>query len=215
MEVLVYLALIVLIVSIGIFYRFYPRMPAYRNRYEGFSSPAVAPAEPKCLQRNLDALTILRILPPCGDPHNTPTEDATDREELALILQKLTCLESDVANNGVSGYNTLALPYNTSHDAEPLPNFVGRCLNNGTRSRDLEIVIEKYDKRGKTLIHQITKRNGMDAGALLDNYEAVVRTTMKTLVDNCLAKQSNLDRPYGPRDPGFAVPYAVERLASY
>lgn len=216
MLLLGYLALIVLIVAAGIFYHVYPRMPPRsRNRYEGFASPAVAPAEPKCINRNADAQTILRILPPCGDPYNSPTEDATDRAELALILQKLTCLDADVANNGVAGYNTLALQYNTSHDAEPLTNFVGRCLNNGTQSRDLEIVIDKYDKRGKTLIAQITNRTGMDPAALYENYAAVIRTTMKTLTDNCLAPQSHLDVPFGPRDPGYSTPFSVSQLAPY
>jgi len=191
----------------------YPQMP--KNRYEGFSSPAVAPAEPKCIQRSLDAQTILRILPPCGDPYRSPGEDATDREELALILKKLTCLDADVANNGVAGYNTLSLQYNTSHDAEPLTNFVGRCLNNGTQSRDLEIVIDKYDKRGKTLINQITKRIGMDASSLMDNYDALLNTTMRTLKTNCLAPQSHLDVPFGPRDPGYSTPFSVATLAPY
>ena len=76
----------------------------------------------------------MSLFKPCPDV--LPSEDATDRVELALILNKLTCLDADVSNNGVDGYNTLKLPYNTSHDAEPLTNFVGRCLNNGTRSRD-------------------------------------------------------------------------------
>jgi len=213
MYVLAYLALIALVVAAGLYLKMYPRMP--RNRYEGFSSPAVAPAEPKCIQRSLDAQIILRILPPCRDPHNSPTEDATDREELALILKKLTCLDADVANNGVAGYNTLSLQYNTSHDAEPLTNFVGRCLNNGTQSRDLEIVIDKYDKRGKRLISQITKRSGMDASSLMSNYDALLNTTMKTLKTNCLAPQSHMDIPFGPRDPGYSTPHSVARLASY
>jgi len=211
MLVLGYLALIALIVAAGLFFRMYPRMP--KNRYEGFSSPAVAPAEPKCIQRSLDAQTILRILSPCTDP--SPTEDATDRAELALILKKLTCLDADVANNGVAGYNTLSLQYNTSHDAEPLTNFVGRCLNNGTQSRDLEIVIDKYDKRGKVLLNQITKRLGMDASSLMSNYDALLNTTMNTLKTNCLAPQSHLDIPFGPRDPGYSTPFSVARLASY
>lgn len=223
---LIYIALIVLIVSIGVFYRVYPRMPnipyhktpldGYR-RYspEGFANPAVAPQEPRCVQRSRDALAILKIIGPCRDQKNSPSEDDLDRQELALILQKLTCLDSDVNNNGVAGYNTLNLPYNTSHDLEPLTNFVGRCLNNGTRSRDLELIMDKYDVRGKTLIKQIMGRIGMDDKALQDNYQAVIRTTMKSLTDNCLAKQSNLDRPYGPRDPGYATPYSVERLASF
>jgi hypothetical protein len=224
MEVIIHIALVVLIVSIGIFYKMYPQMPNIRQhktptfgyrRIEGFANPAVAPQEPKCVQRSKDAQAILSIIGPCRDAKNSPSEDDVDRQELLLILQKLTCLDADVNNNGVAGYNTLYLPYNTSHDTEPLTNFIGRCLNNGTRSRDLEIVIDKYETRGKALINKITGRIGMDSKALLENYQVVIRTTMKSMTDTCLAAQSNLDRPFGPRDPGYATPFSVERLAPF
>jgi len=219
MKEFVYLGLIILIVGWGILYKLYPQFPPlFINRtakpIEKFANPAVAPFEPKCAQRNMDAQVILRLLPPCSDPKNSPSEDATDRAELALILSKLTCLEADVNNAGTPGYNTLNLPYNTTHDAEPLTNFVGRCLNNGTRSEDLELLIDKYDKRGKTLISGICSKAGMDAKTIQGHYDAVIRVTMNALTKNCLAFHSSLDIPFGPRDPGYMTPYSVEKLAS-
>jgi len=218
MKELVYLGLIILIVGWGILYKFYPQFPPVfvkrtARRKEYFANPAVAPFEPKCVQRNTDAQVILRLVPPCSDPKNAPTEDATDRAELSLILSKLTCLEADVNKGSKPSYNTLNLPYNTNHDAEPLTNFVGRCLNNGTRSEDLELVIDKYDKRGKTLISAICSRAGMDTKIIQEHYDAVIRVTMKALTKNCLAFHSSLDIPFGPRDPGYMTPYSVEKLA--
>jgi hypothetical protein len=138
-----------------------------------------------------------------------------DREELNLILKKLTCLDADATNSGVGGYNTLKLPYNTSHDAEPLSNFVGRCLNNGTKQRDIDIMIDKYDKRGKELIRNISSRIGMDSKEAQGNYNSLITNTLRILSTNCLAMRSSLDTPYGPRDPGFSTPYSVERLAPF
>lgn len=218
MDKLLYLGLIILIVAAGILLGGYPKFPpAEENKksVEHFSSPAVAPAQPKCAQRSSDAMFILRMLPACDDPKNTPSTDAIDREELKLILMKITCLDSDVANNGVVGYNTFKLPYNVHHDNEPLTNFVGRCLNNGTQSRDLEIVVDKYEKRGSELIRRISKKIGLDDSELLKHYQSLLTQLTNTLNDNCLAKHSSLDRPFGPRDPGYSSPFSVEKLAPF
>ena len=208
--IVVFFTILLLVVMIGVRLNMYPSLPV-----EGFSSPRVAPNQPTCVQRNGDAQRLLAIFPTCADQYRAPGEDAQDRIELQLILNKLTCLDADVTNNGVSGYNTFNLPYNASHDAEPLTNFVGRCLNNGTRSRDLEIVIDRYEKRGNTLITQICKRANNDSKEPLGLFNEVIKTTMKALTQNCLAQHSSLDRPFGPRDPGFSVPFSVERLALY
>lgn len=202
--------LILIIVSAGIYLKMYPRFPRIMEK---FSSPAVAPYSPKCINRSVAAQNILMFFKPC--PFVSPTEDATDREELALILQKLTCLESDVANNGVTGYNTFNLQYNTSHDTEPLTNFVGRCLNNGANSRDINIIMDKYETRGKELIRRISGRIGIASKEWLLVYESVLKVTNKTLNLTCLSQHSSLDIPYGPRDPGYAVPSGVATLAPY
>jgi hypothetical protein len=205
-------SVLIAVIAAGLYFRMYPKFPP-TARYENFANPAVAPDEPTCVHRSADAQVLMGLFKQC--PKRSPTEDATDREELALILNKLTCLDADVTNNGVNGYNTLKLPYNTSHDAEPLTNFVGRCLNNGTRSRDLEIVIDRFEKRGKTLIENLSRRMDIDSKEPLVHFAEVIKTTMNALTTNCLAHHSSLDRPYGPRDPGFTVPYSVDRLAPY
>jgi len=214
MEPYILLLVVIVIVGFGIVFKMYATFPP-SERKEGFSSPAVSPTDPKCIQRNVDAQVLMRLFPPCEDESRAPTEDATDRSELRLILNKLTCLDADATDAGVGGYNTFKLPYNTSHDAEPIESFIGRCLNNGTKKRDIEIVIDKYDKRGKTLIAQISNRMGMDPKAVQENYNAVVTTTMNTLMNRCLAMRSSLDTPYGPRDPGYSTPYSVDRLAPF
>lgn len=216
MDTIIYLAILIFIVVGGIALKMYPVFPPSEKKLkEYFSSPAVAPFQPSCVQRNVDAQVILRLFPPCSDESKAPTEDATDRAELALILNKLTCLDADATNSGVGGYNTLSLQYNTSHDVEPLTNFVGRCLNNGVKPRDIEIVIDKYDKRGKTLIKQISSRTGIDPKMPQEHYNAVITTTLNSLNTNCLAKRSSLDTPFGPRDPGYSTPFSVERLSPF
>lgn len=213
MELLFFLVLLIAIVGTGVLFRMYPYFP--KESREGFGNPAISPNFPKCIQRNIDAQVLLSIFPTCGDPAKAPSDDATDREELKLILTKLTCLDSDVTNSGVTGYRSMSLPFNTNHDIEPLGNFVGRCLNNGTREQDLTLLMDKYEKRGKMLINQISKRTGMNSKTPQEHYEAVLRVTSNVLNTGCLAKRSGLDIPSGPRDPGYTVPFSVEKLANY
>jgi len=213
MEYLFFLVLLISIVGMGVLFRMYPYFP--KGSKEGFANPAISPNFPKCIQRNVDAQILLSIFPCCDDPSKAPTDDATDREELKLILTKLTCLDSDVTNNGVTGYRSMSLQFNTNHDFEPLGNFVGRCLNNGTREKDLTLVMDKYDTRGKTLINQISKRNGIDVKIPLEHFDSVIKTVGAVLRNKCLAKHSSLDTPYGPRDPGYQIPFSVEKLATF
>jgi len=216
LELTTYLIFLILIAAMGVYFKMYPKFPVLEKRsIEPFSSQKVAPFNPSCVQRNVDAQVLLRLFPPCADESKAPTEDATDRAELSLILNKLTCLDADVNNNGVQGFNTLSLQYNTSHDQEPLGSFVGRCLNNGIRQNDIDLVLEKYEKRGKILINQISKRQGIDNKSALGSYDSVLKTTGRTLTTNCLAQRSSLDTPFGPRDPGYSVPYSVGYLAPF
>lgn len=185
------------------------------NFDENFSSVATAPDSPTCIRRNADAQALLSMFPQCDSDYKSPSDDATDRIELKLILNKLTCLDADVTNNGVDGYNTMYLPYNTSHDLEPLTNFVGRCLNNGTRERDIDLIMNKYETRGIELISSLTKRMKMNPKKAIEHFRSLITTTYSVLNYNCLVRENSLDRPLGPRDPGYLMPHSIAKLATF
>jgi hypothetical protein len=210
MQTLLYIAAIIAIVALGYAFKMYPQLPPVR---EHFSSPAIAPEMPTCVKRSDAAQALLALLP--ADRCNNPSEDETDRKELRLILNKLTCLDSDVVNSGVAGYNTMYLQYNTSHDTEPLTNFVGRCLNGGARTRDIDIIMEKYESRGVELIGRITKKEGTDPAVAFKYFNAVISTTGHSLTHNCRMSRAQLDRPAGVRDPGYMMPFSVDKLAPF
>lgn len=209
MQALLYIVTIIAIVALGYAFKMYPQLPPVR---EHFSSPAIAPEMPTCVKRSADAQALLALLP----VHNcAPSEDDTDRKELRLMLNKLTCLDSDVVNSGVSGYNTMYLKYNTSHDTEPLTNFVGRCLNGGARTRDIDLIMDKYESRGIQLIARISKKEGSNPEVAFKHFNAVIGTTARSLTYNCRMSRAQLDRPVGVRDPGYTTPFSVERLAPF
>lgn len=107
------------------------------------------------------------------------------------------------------------LKYNTSHDTEPLTNFVGRCLNGGARTRDIDIIMEKYESRGNQLIARITKKEGSDPALPFKYFKAVIGTTAHSLTHNCRMNRVQLDRPTGVRDPGYMMPFSVDKLAPF
>jgi hypothetical protein len=185
------------------------------NYNENFSSVATAPDSPTCIRRNANAQALLSMFPQCDSDYKSPSEDATDRIELKLILNKLTCLDADVTNNGIDGYNTMYLPYNTSHDLEPLTNFVGRCLNNGTRERDIDLIMNKYETRGIELISSLAKRMKMNPKKAFDRYHELIKSTYSVLNYNCLMRENSLDRPVGPRDPGYLMSHSIAKLAPF
>ena len=199
----------------------YPRFPSMEkttlkySTVENFSSPAISPNDPTCVKRNTDAQALLRMFPQCDSDYKSPSEDALNRVELKLILNKLTCLDADVTNSGVAGYNTLQLKFNTSHDTEPITNFVGRCLNGGARTRDIDIIMAKYESRGNELIASLARRLKVDPRPAFNRFRNVLSVTHDSLINNCKMKRASLDIPAGVRDPGYSIPFSIEKLAPF
>ena len=199
----------------------YPRFPSMEkttlkySTVENFSSPAISPNDPTCVKRNTDAQALLRMFPQCDSDYKSPSEDALNRVELKLILNKLTCLDADVTNSGVAGYNTLQLKFNTSHDTEPITNFVGRCLNGGARTRDIDIIMAKYESRGNELIASLARRLKVDPRPAFSRFRNVRSVTNDSLINNCKMKRASLDIPAGVRDPGYSIPFSIEKLAPF
>lgn len=166
----------------------------YRPReVEGFAVASVDPIHmPACVQRSSAAQRILAAI---------ATYPASDEaaEEIRLLLSKLTCIEADISTSGAGKYRTLPLQFRTSHDMEPPTTFVGRCLNNAVRQRDIDLVMDKYTKRGKALIQSRCPEMQKD----LDD---VLATTRLSMVTFCLGNRPSMDKPMGVRDPGFWAP---------
>ena len=178
------------------------------RRVEPFSTVAVdRDLMPRCFTRDADAQNILSML--------RDTQQKDGFAELSLILQKLLCIDADVTGAGVGGYQSFQLPFVTQHDLEPPASFVGRCLKGAVRSRDLEIMIDKLESRGNTLIHSISPADRR--AACLTKFHGVVvrasRSIGKACMNNGIGK--GLDQPSGPRDPGYSIPEGLEEQGPY
>jgi hypothetical protein len=164
-----------------------------RVEVEGFAVAAVDPIQmPACAQRSPAAQRILAAI-----AHYPESDEGA--AEIRLLLSKLCCMEADVSTAGAGVYRTLPLQFRTSHDMEPPTSFVGRCLRNAVRQRDIDLVMDKFEKRGHALIRSRCPESRKD-------FDEVIASTRLAFVSFCLGDQPSMDKPMGPRDVGFWAP---------
>jgi hypothetical protein len=175
---------------------------------EHFSTVAVdRDLMPKCFTRDADAQNILLML------RDKKASDLDAFSELSLILQKMLCIDADVTGAGAGGYQSFQLPFVTQHDLEPPASFVGRCLKGAVRSRDLEIMMSKLESRGNVLIQSLCDP-GQKAECFTKFHGVVMRAT-RNIGKACMNNGVGLDRPSGPRDPGYSIPAGLEEQGPY
>jgi hypothetical protein len=197
---------VVLVIGIVLYLR--PRFIA-----EGFTTVAIeGEVMPRCLTRDPDSQALLAQLYNKAAP-NTPAGEAY--AEFKLILQKLLCIDADVTGMGAGAYSTYQLPYVTAHDIEPAANFVGRCVRNATRERDVFMVLEKFESRGNVLLKTICSGDSAAANTYSAAFNRIVKRIGANITSRCLSEKAIMDVPASPRDPGYYIPNDVENLQEY
>jgi hypothetical protein len=211
----IYLGLAILI-GIAAFVYVNPRYFSHGpEKTEGFSTIALNSSDfPDCVARDYDAQKLLSSLNIAAKGHGSNTEAAMSYEELSLIVSKLLCIDADITSMGQGVYASLRLPFNTQHDMEPVGTFVGRCLKNAVRERDISLTLGKLQDRGTALIDQLchTTHSKAEALALFDR---VVNRTKTNVTKICLKERASMDVPAGVRDPGYYLPANVAELRTY
>jgi hypothetical protein len=175
---------------------------------EGFSTAATVNQSvmPACVSRSTDAQSLLARI------SAYPLEDE-GAAELRALVSKICCMEADIASPSAGVYRTINFQFRTSEDIEPASTLVGRCLRNAVNKRDIEIVVEKFQMRGRELIDALCKGADVDAG--LKEYDAVIARLNFSMTTFCLGNQPTMDRPVGARDMGFWEPNEVAELSQY
>jgi hypothetical protein len=177
--------------------------PAAGVGLEGFAVAAVDPRRmPACVERSTDAQALLaRIADLDGDA----------AAEMRLLVSKLCCMEADMGGSSPGIYRTTPLQFRTSHDLEPPSSLVARGLANALPPRDMELMIEKFTKRGRELLEELTS----SCPEAEREFAAVVARLQQTMKVSCSQVQPSMDRPLGARDMGFWEPERVADLSQY
>jgi hypothetical protein len=170
---------------------------------EGFAVAAVDPHRiPACVERSTDAQAVLA---------RVAGQDSDEVAEFRLLVSKMCCMEADIAGSSPGVYRTTSLQFRTSHDLEPPSSLVARCLANALPPRDVDLMIEKFTKRGHALL-EATTSGCPDARR---EFDAVVARLRKALDVSCRQVQPSMDHPLGARDMGFWEPEKVAGLSQY
>ena len=210
-----YFALVGLILVVTFLYVF-PRYLSYGpEKTEGFSTIALNDSDfPSCLARDYDAQKLLTSLKTATKGHGDASAAAMAYQELSLIVQKLLCMDADITSLGAGVYASLRLPFNTQHDMEPVGTFVGRCLKNAVKERDISLTVGKLQDRGTVLIAALCHNSHSKAEAVT-LFDGVVKRTKANITKVCLKERASMDVPAGMRDPGYYIPEDVAGLGPY
>jgi hypothetical protein len=172
---------------------------------EGFAVASVDPARmPSCVERSTDAQSLLARFA------TLPASDEA-AAELRLLISKLCCMEADITAPSAGKYRTLPLQFRTSHDLEPPSTTVGRCLSQTLPQRDIDLALEKYESRGKTLLSSVL---GTDCAEAQREFAAVL-ARLRQAFATCRRAQPSMDHPIGVRDMGFWESRNVANLSGY
>lgn len=204
---LVLVAIIVLTIIVGFLYI----KPYYIS--EGFATVAVDPVMmPKCVQRDGEAQNLLSQVNSVvvKNPENVQAFG-----ELQLIVSKFLCMDADITGQGAGVYSTYSLPFNTNHDMEPVANFVGRCLSNAVKQRDIVLTLDKLEKRGAELIKGLSNCPMEQKTAWIGMLHNIATRTASAITSVCLKPHSSMDRPAGVRDPGYYDNSGLSGPATY
>jgi hypothetical protein len=208
---LAYIAFAILLL-IAITMYLFPRFLVQKSPLEGFTTVALNTTDfPKCVARDADAQQLLSVL---NAGAKAAPQNMEDYAEFRLIVQKLLCMDADITSLGQGEYASLQLPFATSHDMEPVGTFVGRCLKNAVKQRDLDITFDKYRTRGMTLLNTLCT-NSEKRGWAITTFDAIVNRTEKQIAKVCLKEHASMDTPSGVRDPAFYTPESVKELGPY
>jgi hypothetical protein len=206
MTLAVYAFLVVL--AMGIVMYLWPR---FVTTAEGFTTVAIdSDVMPRCMARDAESQALLAQM---YNRAAANSDAGMAYAEFKLILQKLLCIDADITGAGAGVYSTYQLPYATSHDIEPAASFVGRCVRNAVRERDVFMVLDKFESRGHVLLQTLC--GGGDASAATAMFNRIVKRVGQSITAKCLMEKAVMDVPAGPRDPGYYTPPNVETLEEY
>jgi len=186
-----------------------------KKEEEGFTTIALSrDTFPKCFARSPDAQKLLLGLQSATVGLESSSDAVMAYSEFSMILQKILCMDADITSLGAGIYSTYSLPFSTLHDMEPVGSFVGRCLKNAVKGRDIELTFGKLQARGNHLISVLCMNKETEVRARTA-FDRIVSDAVKRISSVCLKEHASMDIPAGVRDPGYYTPPALTELSQY
>jgi hypothetical protein len=191
------------------------RISKLESQSEGFSGPARGGGVPDCLTDSQEAAELYTIF---SSKESSAEEGPDDFRELTLLLSKTNCLKKDLLSPSGIVEATRYQPYSTAHDVEPVAETAARCMAKTIPPRDLDITLDKWNRRGKELVRRLcTSYNLSDSEVKKAThlFNVVIEDISDIAKSQCLKGEVQIAGTAGPRDVSPYEPPELSELREY
>ena len=185
------------------------------SSYEGFGGAAKGTGIPDCLRDSQNASDLYTIF-----SNQTPVseEGPDDLREFTLLLSKTCCLKKDILSPSGIVEATRYQPYSTAHDIEPVAETAARCMAKTIPERDLDIGLEKWNRRGKELLRSLCtsyKVNDSDLSKVDSKFKAHMDDITDVAKSMCLKGDVEIAGKKSSREISGYEPPELSELRKY
>jgi hypothetical protein len=191
------------------------RISKQESRYEGFAGPARGGGVPDCLTNSQEASDLYLLF---SSKNSTTEEGPDDFRELELILSKTNCLKKDLMGPSGIVEATRYQPYSTAHDIEPVAETAARCLAKTIPPRDLDIILDKWTRRGKEIVRRLCtsyKLSDTEVNKANVYFKGVIEDISDIAKSRCLKGEVEIAGTKGPREINPYEPPGLTELKPY
>ena len=191
------------------------RISKQEAQMEGFAGPARGGGVPDCLTNSQEASELYQLF---SSKNSTTEEGPDDFRELTLILSKTNCLKKDLLSPSGIVEATRYQPYSTAHDIEPVAETSARCMAKTIPQRDLDIILDKWNSRGKELVRRLCTNYNLNDSELKKAdflFNSVITDISDIAKAQCLKGEVEIAGTKGPREVGPYEPPGLSELKSY
>lgn len=182
---------------------------------EGFAGVKKGTSELSCGERSVEATKLYTMFKSKSSSTETGNEDLL---ELKVLLGKLCCLKQDLLAPGSLVNATKNSPFVTSQDIEQVSETTARCFAKTIPRRDIDIIIDKWSKRGDMLVRRLctsynfTPDENKMARSLLSGVLSDVNDILLTV---CLKGPVTIAGNEGPRMVNGVEPSSLINQGTY
>ena len=146
---------------------------------EGFAAPVKVGGLPDCMNSSDDSALIYSTF---LEKASTTEEGADDLSELYALLGKVACLKRDLLSPGHLVSATKSATFYTMHDIEPVAETAARCFSKSIPVRDIEIIVDKWNTRGKMLLDRLCTSYSL-TGTVQEKTKSLYKSVMADITD--------------------------------
>ena len=184
-----------------------------RSTLETFAGPARGAGAPDCLRHSQYAADIYEIFSLKTD---STEEGPDDFRELTNLLSKLCCIKKDLMSPSGIVEATRYQAYSTAQDIEPVAETTARCLAKTIPQRDLDIIFDKWNTRGKQLIRKLCTNFNISDSELKkvdSHFKSLMNDVRDVANSQCIKGDATVLK--GPRDVSPYEPPELSELRAY